>query len=73
MEEREALVQDLQDTITELHQEITRKDQDQLSQLLHIQRLQSSVEQLTEQVPPLPQRDSQIGRASCRERVSSPV
>eukprot|EP00063_Salmo_salar_P056241 XP_014031076.1 PREDICTED: putative leucine-rich repeat-containing protein DDB_G0290503 [Salmo salar] len=33
VEEREAQVQELQDTITELHQEMTRKDQDTLTQL----------------------------------------
>ena len=50
VEEREAQVQALQDTITELHQEMTRKDQDKLTQLQELHQLESRVKQLTDQV-----------------------
>jgi TolA-binding protein len=50
VEEREAQVQELQDTITELHQEMTRKDQDKLTQLQELHQLESRVKQLTDQV-----------------------
>ncbi|XP_010901561.3 golgin subfamily A member 4 isoform X2 [Esox lucius] len=50
VEDREAHVQKLQDTITELHEEMTRMDQNKLTQLQELHQLESRVKQLSDQV-----------------------
>lgn len=50
VEEREAQIQELQDTITELHQDISQKDHDKPKQLQELHRLESRVKELTEEV-----------------------
>lgn len=50
VEEREAQIQELQDTITELHQEMSLKDQDKLRQLQQLVQLKSRVKELTQEV-----------------------
>lgn len=50
VEEREAQIQELQDTITELHQEMSLKDQDKLGQLQQLVQLETRVKELTQEV-----------------------
>ncbi|XP_016303419.1 centrosome-associated protein CEP250-like [Sinocyclocheilus anshuiensis] len=50
VEEREALILELQDVITELHQEMSLKEQHELEQLQQLLQLEARVEELQEQV-----------------------
>ncbi|KAL4630269.1 polyamine-modulated factor 1-binding protein 1 isoform X3 [Arapaima gigas] len=48
--EREAQIRGLQDTITELHLEMSMKDEDKLEQLQELHRLESRIKELTQEV-----------------------
>ncbi|XP_073691780.1 uncharacterized protein pmfbp1 [Garra rufa] len=50
VEEREALILELQDVITELHQEMSLKEQHELQQLQQLLQLEAKVKELQEQV-----------------------
>uniref|UniRef100_A0A8C2GVP8 Polyamine-modulated factor 1-binding protein 1 n=1 Tax=Cyprinus carpio TaxID=7962 RepID=A0A8C2GVP8_CYPCA len=50
VEEREALILELQDVITELHQEMSLKEQHELQQLQELLQLEARVKELQEQV-----------------------
>ncbi|XP_043099198.1 trichohyalin isoform X2 [Puntigrus tetrazona] len=50
MEEREALILELQDVITELHQDMSLKGQHELQQLQQLLQLEAKVKELQEQV-----------------------
>ncbi|RXN31820.1 polyamine-modulated factor 1-binding 1 isoform X1 [Labeo rohita] len=50
VEEREALILELQDVITELHQEMSLKEQHELKQLQQLLQLETRVKELQEQV-----------------------
>ncbi|KAI5608505.1 hypothetical protein C0J50_6644 [Silurus asotus] len=50
MEEREAQIKELQNTITELHQEMSLKDQEKLQQLKQLVHLEARIKTLTQEV-----------------------
>lgn len=50
MDEREAEIQTLQDTITELHHELSLKDQENLRQMQELHRFESKVKEVSTDV-----------------------
>ncbi|GAA6073695.1 trichohyalin, partial [Tachysurus ichikawai] len=70
VEEHEAQIQDLQDTITELHKEISLKDQDKLRQLQQLVQLESKVKELTQELQNSAQTITQLSHEA-RDRAAS--
>ncbi|KAF5901293.1 polyamine-modulated factor 1-binding protein 1 isoform X1, partial [Clarias magur] len=70
VEEREAQIQQLQDTITELHQEMSLKDQDKLGQLQQLVLLETRVKELTQELQKSAQTIAQL-RHEARENLAS--
>ena len=71
VEEREAQIQELQDTITELHQDISQKDQDKLRQLQQLHHLESRVKELTEEVSHTTTRTEKLVYMRPMKRISN--
>ncbi|XP_053491032.1 early endosome antigen 1 isoform X4 [Ictalurus furcatus] len=70
VEEREAQIQELQDTITELHQEMSLKDQDKLGQLQQLVQLETRVKELTQELQSSAQTIAQL-RHEARDGAGS--
>ncbi|XP_048042039.1 myosin heavy chain, striated muscle isoform X7 [Megalobrama amblycephala] len=70
VEEREALILELQDVITELHQEMSLKEQHELLQLQQLLQLEARVKELQEQVQGSEETIAQL-RLELAERAQS--
>ncbi|KAK3562218.1 hypothetical protein QTP86_030549, partial [Hemibagrus guttatus] len=70
VEEREAQIQELQDSITELHQAMSLKDQDKLRQLQQLVQLESRIKELTQELQSSAQTIAQL-RHQARDSTTS--
>ncbi|KAL7854807.1 hypothetical protein SRHO_G00169970 [Serrasalmus rhombeus] len=71
VEEYEAQIQELQDIITELHQEMSLKDQDKLSQLQQLIQLEAKVKELTEELQGSAETTAQLRREATEREVKN--
>ncbi|KAF7703395.1 hypothetical protein HF521_022402 [Silurus meridionalis] len=73
MEEREAQIKELQDTITELHQEMSLKDQEKLQQLKQLVHLEARIKTLTQELQSSAQTIAQLRHEARDSTVSNSV